>query len=90
MNVPNVEIKTIEYFWDKIINGGIILIDDYCYSSKYTLNKKNFDEFAKIHSIRIYQIPTGQGILIKQKMIKVFKIYKETLQHTSRGGVAVR
>ena len=66
MNVPNVDIKTAEYFWDKIVSGGIILLDDYCYSSKYTLNKKNFDEFAKRHSISIYQIPTGQGILIKQ------------------------
>ncbi len=66
MNVPNVDIKTAEYFWGKIVSGGIILLDDYCYSSKYILNKKNFDEFAKRHSIKIYQIPTGQGILIKQ------------------------
>jgi len=65
MNVPNVDIKTAEYFWGKIVSGGIILLDDYCYSSKYTLNKKNFDEFAKRHSIKIYQIPTVQGILMK-------------------------
>ena len=65
MNVPNVDIKTAEYFWGKIVSGGIILLDDYCYSSKYILNKKNFDEFAKRHSIKIYQIPTVQGILMK-------------------------
>ena len=66
MNVPNVEIKTLELLWDKIVKNGIILMDDYCYSKKYRLTLKLFDDFVENKNIKILQLPTGQGLIIKK------------------------
>ncbi len=65
MNVPNVELKAAEFFWEKIVDGGIILLDDYCYSNKYILTNKLFDDFANTKSVKVLQLPTGQGLIIK-------------------------
>ncbi len=64
MNSVIPEIAAAEYFWDKIVKGGIIVLDDYNYSG-YMPQKKAFDEFARKKGIEILQLPTGQGVIIK-------------------------
>lgn len=64
MNSVIPEIAAAEYFWDKIVKGGIIVLDDYGYSG-YLPQKNAFDEFARKKKVVILQLPTGQGIIIK-------------------------
>lgn len=64
MNCVIPEIAAAEYFWDKIVKGGIIVLDDYGYSG-YLPQKNAFDEFAEEKKIKILQLPTGQGLIIK-------------------------
>jgi len=65
MNVAGPEIAAAEYFWDKIIPGGIILIDDYGFSNKYTVSNRLYNEFADKRNLKVLPVATGQGIIIK-------------------------
>ena len=64
MNCVLPEIEALRFFWDKLVPGAIILLDDYGWKNHY-LQKKAFDEFALLYDIPILQLPTGQGLLIK-------------------------
>ena len=46
--------------------NGIIVLDDYCYSDKYQMNTEIFNKFEKEKNLKILQLPTGQGIIIKK------------------------
>ncbi|WP_052323744.1 TylF/MycF/NovP-related O-methyltransferase [Flavihumibacter sp. ZG627] len=66
MNVTAPEIAAINYFWDKIVPGGIVMLDDYGFAP-HIEQKKAFDTWAKEKSVNILSLPTGQGVIIKQK-----------------------
>lgn len=67
MNNAQAEIGTVEILWDKVIEGGIILLDDYAYGPEFMEQKKSWDAFAQSKKISILTLPTGQGLIIKQK-----------------------
>ena len=64
MNCAAPEIAAAEYFWERIVRGGIILLDDYNYCG-YEPQMKAFDEFAFKRGVRVLALPTGQGLIIK-------------------------
>lgn len=59
------EIAAIRFFWDKIVPGGIVILDDYCYSDKYIMQRMEWDKFAAEKGFKILSMPTGQGLIIK-------------------------
>jgi O-methyltransferase len=61
------ERKTLEFFWPKLVSGGIIVLDDYSSSSvERDVKQKNaHDDFAKSVGVTILNFPGGQGVLIK-------------------------
>jgi O-methyltransferase len=65
MNCAEPEIAAAEYFWDRISSGGVIVLDDYCYSEHYEIQNKAFDEFARNRNLEVLAIPTGQGLIFK-------------------------
>lgn len=64
MNCVEPEIAAANYFWDKIVSGGIIVLDDYGFMA-HIEQKKAFDEFANQKGISILSLPTGQGVIFK-------------------------
>ena len=64
MNLAYPEISAGEYFWDKLVPGGIILLDDYGFES-HEAQQTAWDEFAKARGIKVLNMPSGQGLLIK-------------------------
>lgn len=64
MNVVAPEIAAANYFWDKVVKGGIIVLDDYGFP-QHIHQKYAFDEFAKQKNVEIMALPTGQGIIVK-------------------------
>jgi len=64
MNVVAPEIAAIHYFWDKVVKGGVIILDDYGFP-KHIEQKRAFDQFAREKQISILALPTGQGIIFK-------------------------
>ena len=67
MNNAQAELGTVEILWDRIIEGGVILLDDYAYGPEFIEQKRSWDAFALSKKISILTLPTGQGLIIKQK-----------------------
>lgn len=64
MNVTEPEIAAANYFWDKLVPGAIVMLDDYGFP-QHINQKKAFDSFAKEKGVSILCLPTGQGVIIK-------------------------
>lgn len=64
LNAPEIEIECLKYLWDRILPGGIVLIDDYAYSG-YEYTYELFNEFAAEYGISILTTAWGPGIIIK-------------------------
>ena len=64
MNCATPELSAAEHFWEKLVPGGMILLDDYGFVS-YEAQKKGFDRFAERKGIKVLALPTGQGLIIK-------------------------
>lgn len=58
------EIAAAEFFWDKLVSGASIVLDDYGWK-KHIVQKHAFDDFAKRKGVPILSLPTGQGLIIK-------------------------
>jgi O-methyltransferase len=64
MNYAGAEIAAADYYWDRLVNGGSIVLDDYAFLA-HPVQKRQFDAFAARRGVPILTLPTGQGLLIK-------------------------
>ena len=64
MNSVIPEVEALNYFWDKLVKGAVIILDDYGYPGCED-QKLAHDNFAKIKNVEILSLPTCQGIIIK-------------------------
>ncbi len=65
MNCVEPEIAAANYFWDKVVVGGVVILDDYGFPM-HKEQKKAFDLFALLKGQTILSLPTGQGVIIKR------------------------
>ena len=65
MNCVMPEVEALNYFWDKMVSGGIIILDDYGYMNSQKDQKEAHDAFAKSKGVEILYFPTCQGMIIK-------------------------
>lgn len=65
MNCAEPEIAAAECFWDRLVSGAVILLDDYGYSELYRRQKAALDEFARRRGVAVLLLPTGQGLIFK-------------------------
>jgi O-methyltransferase len=65
MNCAEPEIAAAEFFWDRLVPGAVVLLDDYGYSPAYHRQKEAFDAFARRRNVPILLLPTGQGLIVK-------------------------
>ena len=64
MNSVIPEIAAMRYFWDKIVPGGVVILDDYGWKH-HEEQKDAIDNFVSKTDSQIIYLPTGQGIIIK-------------------------
>jgi O-methyltransferase len=64
MNCVKPEVDAMEYFWDKMVSGGIIIMDDYGYPGCID-QKRAHDAFAASKGVEVLSLPTCQGIILK-------------------------
>jgi len=64
MNCSEPEVAAIQFFWDRLVPGAFVLLDDYAYHG-YLSQKLGMDQFAQEKRIKILSLPTGQGLLVK-------------------------
>ena len=65
MNNAKAEISAIEYLWDKLVTGAVIVLDDYAYGEDFRTQKTAWDTYAEKMGFEILSLPTGQGLIIK-------------------------
>lgn len=64
MNTALPEQKALEFFWDKLVSGGIVLLDDYGFPG-HEAQKQVHERFAASRGVSVLALPTGQGIIFK-------------------------
>ncbi len=64
MNCREPEIAAAEYFWEKLVGGAVVLLDDYGFTG-HLAQKQAFDAFAAQRGVQVLSLPTGQGLIIK-------------------------
>jgi O-methyltransferase len=64
MNIVLPEIAAIEFFWDRIMPGAVVLLEDYGWST-HTAQEAAFDEFTRARGTMILNLPTGQGLIVR-------------------------
>lgn len=64
LNCSPPEVGAMEGLWDRIVRGGVVLLDDYAYYG-YQPQKEGMDEWAARRDVPIASLPTGQGLILK-------------------------
>lgn len=64
MNCVAPEIAAAEFFWDKLVSGAVMVLDDYGFEL-HEPQKRAFDAFAEKRGVQVLSMPTGQGLIFK-------------------------
>jgi len=64
MNCAYPERTALEFLWDRLEPGAIVLLDDYGYLGQHEQTRE-LDQAAKTVGAEILSLPTGQGLIIK-------------------------
>jgi O-methyltransferase len=64
MNIAAPEVAAAEHFWDRLVCGAVVVLDDYG-SLAHVEQKAALDEFARARGVAVMTLPTGQGLLIR-------------------------
>ena len=64
MNNADAEIAAAEHFWDKMVSGAVIVLDDYGHPSAF-FHRKKFDGFCAKRNVKVLALPNGQGLIFK-------------------------
>jgi O-methyltransferase len=65
MNCAEPEIAAANFFWDKLVPGAVLILDDYCGGGPHHRQKQAFDRFAQERGVPVLSLPTSQGLIVK-------------------------
>ena len=63
MNSAPAELAALEFFWERMTPGALILLDDYGWRG-YRAQKLAEDPFFAARGVQVLELPTGQGIVM--------------------------
>jgi O-methyltransferase len=66
LNQAPAEIAALEHLFDRMVPGGILILDDYEWSGFYRSQKLAEDQWFETRHYRVMPLPTGQGLVIKR------------------------
>lgn len=64
MNIVLPEIAAMQFFWERLLPGAVVLLDDYAWAT-HRAQKAALDAFAAARRAMILTLPTGQGLIIR-------------------------
>lgn len=67
LNAAKATIAALDFFWERLENGGVILFDDYAHPG-YQDTQISIDEWIGAKKGTLLQLPTGQAIVVKDKV----------------------
>ncbi len=66
LNQAPAEMAALEHLFDRMVAGGILILDDYEWSGFYRPQKLAEDPWFEARHYRVMPLPTGQGLVIKR------------------------
>ena len=60
------DLPLFDALFDRVVPGGIIVLDDYEWAGVYRPQKLAEDAWFDARSYRVFPLPTGQGIVLKR------------------------
>jgi len=66
LNQAPAEIAALDALFDRIVPGGIVILDDYEWAGVYRAQKLAEDPWFEARQYRVMPLPTGQGLVIKR------------------------
>jgi hypothetical protein len=66
LNNAESEIAVLERLFDRVVPGGIVILDDYEWSGPYRRQKIVEDAWLEAREYRVIPLPTGQGLVLKR------------------------
>lgn len=66
LNEAPAEIAALDVLFERVVPGGIVILDDYEWSGVYRAQKLAEDDWFERRRYRVIPLPTGQGLLIKR------------------------
>jgi O-methyltransferase len=64
MNIAAPEVAALEYFWDRLVPGALVVLDDYGWSN-YRPQYDAMNTLAARLGVSILTMPTGQGLIVR-------------------------
>lgn len=65
LNSPAAEVGCLKVLFERVVPGGIIVLDDYGWID-FTPQMRAGNEFFSQHGHLVLELPTGQGLVVKQ------------------------
>lgn len=66
LNHAETEIAVLDRLFDRLVPGGILILDDYEWAGVYRVQKIREDPWFSARNYRVIPLPTGQGLIIKR------------------------
>ena len=66
LNNAEYEIAVLDVLFERIVPGGILILDDYEWGGEYRLQKIAEDAWFDKRKYRVFPLPTGQGLVLKR------------------------
>jgi hypothetical protein len=63
MNSAPAELGALEFFWERLVPGALVLLDDYGWRG-YRAQKLAEDPFFAARGLQVMELPTGQGVVM--------------------------
>jgi predicted O-linked N-acetylglucosamine transferase (SPINDLY family) len=66
LNSAEYEIAVLDQLFDRVVAGGIVILDDYEWAGMYRQQKVLEDAWFEKRGYRVFPLPTGQGLVLKR------------------------
>jgi len=66
LNQAPAEIAALDHLFDRMVPGGVLILDDYEWAGPYRVQKLAEDVWFDARQYRVMPLPTGQGLVIKR------------------------
>lgn len=66
LNQAPAEIAALDHLFDRMVPGGLLILDDYEWAGLYRAQKLAEDTWFDARHYRVMPLPTGQGLVIKR------------------------
>src|SRR5256885_1905917 len=64
-NCAEPKMAAFRFLWPRLVQGAIVLLDDYANGPAYQRQKEAFDHLSRELNFPILTLPTGQGMIVK-------------------------